>query len=209
MNEQQQKEQIALFRYSILAPVITGQVKNISEYFRQQACKIHQVPFYGPKEYLPKTFVTWLSNYRRFGFDGLKPRARNDKGSSRALTRDTEEYILNLRKLRMDMPLTLFYDELLANGELSKNEASFATIYRLLKRNGLVKKSVNPQPERKRFSHEQVNFLWQEILLMARSSLSMEKRDKPFSLPLSTIAPALLPQQDFSQTANLNPCGRC
>ncbi|HII81644.1 MAG TPA: DDE-type integrase/transposase/recombinase [Methanosarcina sp.] len=161
MNEQQQKEQIALFRYSILAPIITGQVKNVSEYFRQQASKVHQVPFYGPKEYLPKTFVTWLSDYRHFGFDGLKPQARNDKGTSRALSRDTEEYILNLRKMRMDMPLTVFYDNLIANEELLKNEASFATIYRLLKRNGLVKKSINPQPERKRFSHEQVNFLWQ------------------------------------------------
>jgi putative transposase len=161
MNEQQQKEQIALFRYSIIAPVITGQVKNVSEYFRQQACKVHQVPFYRPKEYLPKTFTTWLSNYRRFGFNGLKPRTRNDKGYSRVLSHDTQEYILNLRKMRMDMPLTVFYDNLLANGELSKDEASFATIYRLLKRNGLIKKSVNPQPERKRFSHEQVNFLWQ------------------------------------------------
>jgi putative transposase len=161
MNEQQQKEQIALFRYGIIAPVITGQVRNISEYFRQQASKVHQVPFYGPKEYLPKTFVTWLSDYRHFGFNGLKPQSRNDKGSSRVLSHDTEEYILNLRKLRMDMPLTVFYDDLIANGELMKKEASFATIYRLLKRNGLVKKSINPQPERKRFSHAQINFLWQ------------------------------------------------
>jgi hypothetical protein len=161
MNEQQQKEQIALFRYSILAPIITGQIKNVSEYFRQQASKIHQVPFYGPKEYLPKTFTSWLSDYRHYGFDGLKPQARNDKGTSRALSRDTEEYIFNFRKMRMDMPLTVFYDDLLTNGELLKSEASFATIYRILKRNGLVKKSVNPQPERKRFSHEQVNFLWQ------------------------------------------------
>ena len=74
------REKIALFRYGLIAPILNGQVKNQKEYLQKQAAKTHNVPYYGPRDYVPKTIYFWLRNYRRGGFDALKPKRRTDKG---------------------------------------------------------------------------------------------------------------------------------
>lgn len=66
-----------------------------------------------------------------------------------------------MREMRRDLPLTVFYDELVKDGEIADGEASFATIYRLLRKHDLVRHGVRKQQERKRFAHENVNELWQ------------------------------------------------
>jgi hypothetical protein len=77
------REKLALLRYRLLAPVLNDQVSNQQEYFAQICSKVHEVPFYGPKEFTPKTLAGWLLSYRRFGFDGLKPKIRSDRGKPR------------------------------------------------------------------------------------------------------------------------------
>ena len=156
-----EKEKVALFRYGIIAPVINGQVTNASRYFLEQAQKSHDVPYLGRKDYTHKTFASWLADYRKQGFDGLKPGSRNDQGVSRKLSSEVEQHIVNIRLLQPDIPFTVFFDQLLKSGELVPGEASFATVYRIMKRHGLIRKNVTAMPERKRFAHDQVNFCWQ------------------------------------------------
>ena len=67
------REQIALFRFRLISPILNSQVKNQSEYLAKAAAKKHKVPYYGIKEYVPKTMYGWLRNYRRGGFEALKP----------------------------------------------------------------------------------------------------------------------------------------
>lgn len=160
MNEQE-KEQVALFRYGIIAPIVNGQVQNASRYFLEQAQRSHDVPYLGRKNYTHKTFACWLADYRKHGFDGLKPGTRKDQGVSRKLSFEVEQHLVNIRLLQPDIPFTVFFDQLLKNGELEPGEASFATVYRIMKRHGLIKKGLTAMPQRKRFAHDQVNFCWQ------------------------------------------------
>jgi putative transposase len=48
--EEKDREQVALFRYGLLAPVLLGQVPSQKEYLAQVASKKHQVPYYGRLE---------------------------------------------------------------------------------------------------------------------------------------------------------------
>ena len=50
------RENIALFRYGIIAPILNGQVNNQTEYLAEVCSQVHQVPYYGPKEFALKLF---------------------------------------------------------------------------------------------------------------------------------------------------------
>lgn len=159
--EEKDRENIALFRYGLIAPILNGQVSCQKEYLAEVTGKIHQVPYYGPREFTPKTLSWWLLAYRREGFEGLKPKRRSDRGQSRKLTLEQEEHLLLLRKQRRDLPASVFYDQLVDKGEILPKEVSYATIYRLLKKHGLIGKEAAKYTERKRFSYDTVNTLWQ------------------------------------------------
>ena len=104
------RDQIALFRYGLIAPILNGQVENQTEYLAEVCSKVHDVPYYGPREFAPKTISCWLLAYRKEGFEGLKPKRRSDKGSSRALSSEMEEHLLRLRREARDVPVSVFYE---------------------------------------------------------------------------------------------------
>lgn len=159
MNEKL-REQVALFRYGLIAPLLNGQV-DTKEYFRELEGKVHSIPYYGERKVAEKTVKEWLLHYRRNGFEALKPKKRADRGNSRRLSPEDQDHILELRKKILHMPVSVFYEQLIENGEIQKNQISYSTINRLLKKYNLVGKQMLATPERKRFAHEKINVLWQ------------------------------------------------
>jgi hypothetical protein len=75
-----------LFRYALIAPVIQENVSVQANYFREVSGKHYEVPHIGPKRFKAGTLKLWLKQYRRYGFDALKPKTRKDKGDSRKIT---------------------------------------------------------------------------------------------------------------------------
>ncbi|WP_145453225.1 DDE-type integrase/transposase/recombinase, partial [Staphylococcus epidermidis] len=165
MNEKT-REDIALFRYGLIAPLLNGQMEP-KEYFEQLEGKVHQIPYYGERTIAAKTIQEWLLHYRRNGFDALKPKRRSDRGDSRRLSPDDKDHILEIRKESLHMPVSVFYEQLIKRGEITKNQVSYATINRLLKKHKLAGRnhiSFHPGKERKRFAYDKVNVLWQADL---------------------------------------------
>ena len=191
------REKVALFRYGLLAPVLNGQVANQQEYFAQICSKVHEVPFYGPKEFTPKTLASWLLSYRRFGFDGLKPKIRSDRGKHRVLSRDQEEHLVALRKELRDLPASLFYERLVDRGEILPKDVSYATVYRLLKKYGLVGNESPKSPERKRFSYDTVNVLWQGDMSVGPYIVQNGKKLKTFLFAFIDDCSRLVPFAQF------------
>ena len=84
MDRENQNE-IALFRYRIIAPVLNETGISQMKYFRQMSEKELDVPHLGRKRFKPDTFKGWLRNYRNGGFEALKPKLRIDKGIPRKI----------------------------------------------------------------------------------------------------------------------------
>lgn len=160
---EKEREQVALFRYGIIAPLLNGQVDS-KQYFEELEGKVHSIPYYGERKIAVKTVKEWLLNYRRNGFDALKPKKRADRGNSRRLSPDDQDHILDIRKKFLHMPVSVFYEQLIQQGEINQNQISYSTINRLLKKHNLSGKILSAIPERKRFAHEKVNILWQADL---------------------------------------------
>lgn len=113
------------------------------------------------KRICPQDYFLLDAGLPREGFDGLKPKRRSDRGQPRKLNRELEEHILALRKEARSLPASVFYDQLVEKGEILSKEVSYTTIYRLLKKQGMIGRDQAKSPERKRFSYDTVNTLWQ------------------------------------------------
>ena len=154
---------IALKKFSILGPVLNGQVPNNTEYFKQIASLPIDMPHYGPRNYSYKTLESWLCDYNKKGFDGLVKGCRSDKGKSRKISPELGEEILKRKKSNLKMPVTILYEQMVSEGLIDPSNISRATIYRYVGDLALAGefKNNDENPESLRFSYEHVGDLWQ------------------------------------------------
>lgn len=195
MNEKE-REQIALFRFGLIAPLFNGQV-DPKTYLNELEGKIHTIPYYGERTIAVKTIKEWLLHYRRNGFEALKPKNRADRGDSRRLSPDDRDQIIEIRKKNLHMPVSVFYEQLMASGEIQKNQISYSTINRLLKKHNLIGKKISAIPERKRFAHEKVNVLWQGDLSHGPYIKINGKAKKTFLIAYIDDCSRLVPYAEF------------
>ena len=195
MNESMRHD-IALFRYGLIAPLVNGQVEP-KTYLKEVSERVHHVPHQGDKRIAAKTILDWCTRYKKGGFDALKPKRRSDRGHSRRLSPDDEDHILALRKEHPTMPVTVFYEHLIEQGEIPKNHISYFTIYRLLKKHNLVGKEILPMPERKRFAYDQINELWQGDLSHGPTIRVHGKAQKTFLIAYIDDCSRLVPYAQF------------
>ena len=97
MIDDKTRESIALKKFSLISPVLNGQVENQKKYFSEICTKPIDIPFYGSKEYTPKTLQYWLSQYLKDGIEALRPGYRSDRGKSRKIDESLAQKI-NERK---------------------------------------------------------------------------------------------------------------
>lgn len=88
---------ITLKRFSLISPILNGQVNNRKEYYAQVSSMSIEMPHYGIKKYSPKTIETWYCDYMRGGIDALKPGYGGDKGNSRKIDTELAEKILEIK----------------------------------------------------------------------------------------------------------------
>lgn len=200
--QEKERESIALFRYGLIAPLLNQQVESKKDYLAEICSQVHQVPYYGPKEYNPKTIEEWLRLYKKEGFDVLKPKLRADRGMSRSIPVELQEAIYELRQERRDLPVTMFYELLVQKALIKKCDFSYATVYRLLKKNDLVGKGRRKEPERKRFAYDTVNMLWQ-VDASAGPYLQVGTKKRPtYLLSFIDDCSRIVPAARFSFTEN-------
>jgi len=161
MLDEKAREAIALKRFSLISPVLNGQVKNQKEYFDALSDKPIEIPYLGMRRYTPKTLRGWLYQYLRGGIEALKPGYRSDRGKYRKINFELSEKIKQKKLEHPEMPNKLLYETLIGEGIISPDKVSLSTFYRFLK--NIPVKSLDKEKEgkTKRFSHEYINELWQ------------------------------------------------
>ncbi len=160
MNEES-RQQVALFRYKVISPVLAepGRVQN--EYFRQMEMREHDVPHYGRRRYAVSSFKGWLKHYKADGFDALKPLQRADCGAPRKLSGEVLDSIRLQVELHPDWSTRLHFDELYARNLLGNPPACYNTLLRTLEREKLLPKDRGRRKDqRKRYETAEVNELW-------------------------------------------------
>jgi transposase InsO family protein len=160
MIDEKTRVTIALKKFSLISPIINGQVGSILEYCKEVTKDPIEMPRYGSKNYAPKTINAWYSDYIKGGLDALKPAPRSDRGMSRVLSPEMSEHILKKLKEFPKAPATIIYDMLLEEKAFSKKDVSIATVRRFIKANRANACDDAQKTLLLRFSKEQVNQLW-------------------------------------------------
>jgi len=160
MLDEKTRAAIALKRFSLISPIINGQVASITEYSADITKAPIEMPHYGFKSYSPKTVCNWYSDYIKGGIGALKPMPRSDRGTSRVLDAPMSESILLKLKEYPKAPATIIYDMLIDEGAFLKKDASIATVRRFVRENRAVAVADAPKAQMLRFAHEHVNELW-------------------------------------------------
>ena len=157
-----ENEKIALFRYSLIVPVLNGTYteKSINEYFTQIATKEHELPN-GNKKYYDISTLKWYYLYRKLGFDGLKPGVRSDSGSFKRIPISILDTVKEIKKNKKHITKRGIYEELCDMGELRKIDVCESTFYRFLRLNNNKLTDEENNGECKAYEAAKAGDIWQ------------------------------------------------
>ena len=157
-NEQKQK--IALFRYGIIAPLVTnpGQYESNESFFAQQSTKSWRYVDGLDISVSPSTIERWYYCYKKDGFDALIPKGRSDSGKFRKIDNDTinliNEYVQKYRRMNAKG----IYRTLIENGVIKAKEVSYDTVNRVFVK--FKNKPVENIKQMLRYECEYANDVW-------------------------------------------------
>ncbi len=159
MSENDLTQKIALFRYSIIAPVLHDSTQGQTRHFKEMAKKLWDVPSSGRKQFSWKTFKSWLHDYRISGFDGLKPKTRSDKGQPRVIDDHLNSVIIQKFEQYPSLKISSLYRMLVEEGSIPSASPCENALRKFIRDHGLKPQALPPQP-RKKFEKPHINDLW-------------------------------------------------
>jgi len=197
LPEEMQKE-MALFRFSLIAPVVSGTYREASkmEYFRNAAKQEHLLPNGHLVKFSPLTLKKWYQKYMTGGLKALLPKARIDLGRSRALSYDVCEQIKAYKEKFPYITGKKVYEKLIKDGYMKAADASVDTIYRHLKAVNLTKDKM-PEKECLAFEFEHANDCWQADTTVGPTILVEGKKRQTYLIALIDDASRVLVHGEF------------
>jgi len=160
--DQNKKQEIALMRYSAIAPVIAGtqdDYESMSAYFRAASAKGITAPDGHVRHYSPSTIHSWYLDYKHGGFDSLIPTGRSDCGVSRKIDDELQEEIRYLKHTYPRLSAAAIYKQLQDKGSIKSGQLSESTVCRFINQMMLQEKLTNNQDMR-RYERPHINEVW-------------------------------------------------
>jgi putative transposase len=166
MDERDKKrdEQKALFRYGVIADLthLPPGSEGLYEKLKEKAEKDYCIPGTTRTRVAMETIRDWLKTYRKQGFEGLMPKARQDAGQSRALPQEVADLLVNLKEENPEWTVQLVIQQALASEKVpAEVKLAPTTVHRLLGRHGLMRKAGGKvEADRRRFAYQKAGELW-------------------------------------------------
>lgn len=156
------KQDVALLRYTAIAPVVTGlgdAYGSNNDYYREISEKGVTGPDGKVYHFHPDTLQRWYSAYKKQGFEALMPRDRRDAGKSRKIDADLLEQLTYFVEHYPRMPATEILRKLEENGSVTDGQVSLSTITRCVSN---IRRSAGASPNRdmRRYERPHINEVW-------------------------------------------------
>ncbi len=176
--DKKKKEEIALFRYGIIAPVIHENVTSQTKYFREVCEKELNVPHIGKKSYRISGLKSWLAKYKNGNIKALEPKVRLDKGVSRKIDEEAAEQIRKIIDEYPHLSCSGVFRLLFVSGHTGI-DITEQTVRKYIKDNDLKNIKSEPLP-RKKFEKRFVNELWITDFMHGPHIIEKNKKRKIF-----------------------------
>lgn len=155
------KREIALFRFSLIAPILNRTFPNetVKDYLQEICSKQYDTPVGLKKEYAAETIKEWLRVYKLKGIDGLYPKGRSDKGQARKVKNGIKEIVVNLKLENPKRTAKSIYEEIIIRNIIKPSELSLSTIQRYVRT--IDVNATKTIKDRRAFEFENPNDCWQ------------------------------------------------
>ena len=206
MLDDETREQIALFRYGLIAELAQrreGQ-KGLYPLLHEKAQRVYEIPGSRRTRVAAETLRDWLSAYRRGGFEALRPKPRRDQGRVRAIPQEIADLLCHVK----DQNRALSVKGVIAQVQAEAGEGldlAPATVHRLLSRHGLMdKKRHEPtSKDRRRFAFDKAGELWMSDV-MHGPAVRVEggRKRRSYLIGLLDDATRVVPYAAFAPSEN-------
>lgn len=156
-------EQIALFRYSVIAPIVTRGINSDHSkewYFRDAAEKTYSDEHGNNYRISASTIKRWYLAFRLGGLEALSPSARKDKGGTRRISKEASEFIIQMLNSHPNVTATTIYEQMIRKSIIDSSDVSLSTVCRFVLNQRKVFHSKTKDVEMKRYEMENVNDVW-------------------------------------------------
>lgn len=204
-----EKKQVAVFRFSVISDFVNGRFLSQSEKNRlmgDKCARKWQIPFSEKTRISKGTIFRWIRLYTNSNGDlkSLYPRDRSDQGKSRSLDEDT---CLSLIELRLQMPevtVPKIIEEMIIQKRVSPGIAlNPSTVYRFLHQKSLMD-CLRPKPEdRRKFEAELPNDLWQSDVMHGPQVIENGRMRKTYLIAIIDDHSRLIVYAKFYLSENL------
>jgi len=201
MREDQKKD-VALFRYSIISELVNAKDLVWGEQerlIREKSSRKWAIP-HSEKTSIGRTCIlNWVKAYKDSNGDirSLHPRDRNDKGESRAMDEDTCLGLLSLRKEMPKATVPVLIEQMEARNLITPGtELKQTTVYRFLNQHGMMTQISKPE-DRRKFEADSPNDLWQSDVMHGPKIDVNGKLRKTYLIAIIDDHSRLIPHAEF------------
>jgi transposase InsO family protein len=200
-------ERVALFRYGLIGDLVhlPAGSRGLYARLREKAELDYAIPYSTRVRVAAETIRDWLKDYRKGGFESLKPKLRSDLGDSRALPRQVADLLLSIKDEKPDYTVQLVIREALASGKVSEGlHLAPSTVHRLLSRAGLMAKNPDAptSKDHRRFEFEKAGDLWMSDVMHGPAVPLDGKRRKTYLISFIDDATRVVPYGAFAFSEN-------
>jgi transposase InsO family protein len=206
--ETDRAQAIALFRYGLIAELVhlPPGSKGLAKHLTERAARDYTIPGSTRTRVAAETIRDWLKAYRRGGFDALLPKARADRGQSRALPAAVVEALLSAKEANPKLSVQLVIREAKQSPDVpAELPLPPSTVHRLLTRHGLMAKAPEDpgEQDRRRFAFAQAGELWMSDVMHGPSVVVGDRtKRKTYLIAFIDDATRVIPHAAFALSEN-------
>ncbi len=204
----QRAEAVALFRYGLIADLaqLAPGERGIYARLQKKAEKTYDIPGSRRGTVAVETLRGWLRDYRRGGFDALRPKPRADRGQARTIPDEVADLLCTIKDDKRDLSVRMVIDAARASGQVpAELPLATATVHRLLAGKGLMAKLADEptSKDRRHFAFEKANELWtSDVMHGLAVPVDGRRRHKTYLLALLDDATRVVPYARFAFAEN-------
>jgi transposase InsO family protein len=208
--DEEQKKQVAIFRFGVISDFVSPTRLDWGERARlltEKCARQWQIPFSNRTRLSPATIRSWLRAYEKGGqrLESLYPHSRNDRGEARALDQETTLALLGLRREMPTAPVQTLIRTAQQRGVVDDEQhLAESTVWRLLKREGLMQRTEQAAVDRRRFEAALPNDLWQSDVMHGPAVSVDGKNRKAYLIAFIDDMSRLICYAQFYLSENLN-----
>jgi transposase InsO family protein len=206
MAENKLQEQVALFRYGIIADFVNlpPGSKGLYAKIKNKAGRDYSIPGSRRTSVAEETIRSWLKKYRQGGFEALLPKERADKGKARKLPLEVADSLLEVKEKEPELTVPLVIKKARASGHIPDDiRLPNSTVYKLLARHGLTRKSTSPAKDHRRFAYQYAGDLFMSDVMHGPAvKIDGGRKRKTYLIAFIDDATRVIPYAAFAHSEN-------